>query len=417
VVGGRSFVPGIAGSIQGGDFGSMVDSPSGDVTAPVWAADLTLPSPAPDTSTSGCEPADFDGMPRGAIVLIQLGTCATFGKWINAEAAGAGAIVYFNEGTRNRMTAPWRLASGIPGFSRTPIAAAQVATAAALANGVAHGLTGLTARFRIDWRPGIYPTRNVIAETPGGDPGKVVVVGAHLDSVGTGPGINDNGSGSAAILEIAEQLRGVTPRNKVRFVWFGAEETFLDGSTAYVRGLSGAEQGRIAAMLNFDMIGSPNFGRFVYDGDGSHTPRPAGGAPPFSAAIERLFTDYFAARGLATRPTAIDDRSDHWPFVAAGIPAGGLFAGAGGRKTVEEALAFGGEAGRPYDPCYHLGCDDLSNVSRTALEQMADAAAHATIRLAQSRRLPARTAAPAPARRGAALSSSRDRRIARAARA
>ena len=97
-------------------------------------------------------------------------------------------------------------------------------TTAALANGVERGATGLTARLKVDWRPGTYPTSNVIAETRHGDPDNVIVVGAHLDSVGVGPGINDNGSGSAAILEIAEQMRKVKPRNKVRFMWFGAEE-------------------------------------------------------------------------------------------------------------------------------------------------------------------------------------------------
>jgi Zn-dependent M28 family amino/carboxypeptidase len=132
------------------------------------------------------------------------------------------------------------------------------------------------------------------------------------------------------------------------------------------------------------MIGSPNFVRFVYDGDLSDSEAPASGAPEGSAQIEELFLDYFASQGLATEPTAFDGRSDYGPFIEAGIPAGGLFTGAEGIKTEEQASVFGGVAGEQYDPCYHLGCDGLMNLSTTALEQMGDAAAHATIALAQS---------------------------------
>ena len=229
-----------------------------------------------------------------------------------------------NEGNPPDRVAPlWFNVAG-PGVE-IPIVAAQVATVERLAGGVAQGLVGKTARLRVDWRPGTYPTRNVIAETHSGDPDKVIVVGAHLDSVGTGPGINDNGSGSAGILEIAEQLRRVRPQNKIRFVWFSAEESGLLGSEAYVASLSASERSRIAAMLNFDMIGSPNFVRFVYDGDLSDS-EPisedifAPEARPFSATIERLFLDYFEEQGLATEPTDFDGRSDYGPFIAAGDP-------------------------------------------------------------------------------------------------
>ncbi|HET8823258.1 MAG TPA: M20/M25/M40 family metallo-hydrolase, partial [Thermoleophilaceae bacterium] len=230
---------------------------------------------------------------------------------------------------------------------------------------------------------------NVIADLPArtktAHPDQTVVVGAHLDSVAAGPGINDNGSGSAAILEIAEQLQGVAVRNKIRFIWFSAEESGLLGSEAYVASLPARERDKIAAMLNFDMIGSPNFVRFVYDGDLSDSEPPEGGtAPEGSAQIEDLFLDYFASQGLATEPTAFDGRSDYGPFIDAGIPAGGLFTGAEGIKTAEEAEIYGGEAGDPYDPCYHLGCDDLGNLDNTGLDQMSDAAAHATISLGMS---------------------------------
>jgi Zn-dependent M28 family amino/carboxypeptidase len=257
-------------------------------------------------------------------------------------------------------------------------------TAEDLANGVENGDTGRVGRFKIDWRPGTYPTRNVIAEMPNGDSDNVIVVGAHLDSVGVGAGINDNGSGSAAILEIAEQLAGVGVRNKLRFIWFSAEESGLLGSEAYAASLPDSERDKIAAMLNFDMVGSPNFVRFVYDGDLSDSEPPEGGAPEGSAQIEDMFLDYFASQGLATEPTAFDGRSDYGPFISAGIPAGGLFPGAEGIKTAGQAAVFGGVAGQQYDSCYHLGCDDLLNLSNPALDQMSDAAAHATITLAMS---------------------------------
>jgi hypothetical protein len=376
----RSFVPGIGGTLfSDGDFGSMYASPSGDLTRPVWAADLDLDPATAAGNTSGCQAADYAGMPAGAIVLLQDGTSCSLGtKFFGAQQLGAGAIVFFDA-----AGGTWINVTG----TAIPSVAATLETATALANGVEQGATGLTARLKVDWRPGTYPTSNVIAETRDGDPDSVIVVGAHLDSVGPGPGINDNGSGSATILEIAEQIRKVKPRHQIRFIWFGAEEHGLLGSEAYVDSLPQSERDKIAAMLNFDMVGSPNFVRFVYDGDLSDSEPPDGGAPPASAEIEDLFLDYFEEQGLETEPTAFDGRSDYGPFIFAGIPAGGLFTGAEGVKTEEQAAIYGGVAGAAYDPCYHLGCDDIGNLSAVALDQMGDAAAHATITLAQTKRL------------------------------
>jgi hypothetical protein len=376
----RSFVPGIGGTLfSDGDFGSMYASPSGDLTRPVWAADLDLDPATAAGNTSGCQAADYAGMPAGAIVLLQDGTSCSLGtKFFGAQQLGAGAIVFFDA-----AGGTWINVTG----TAIPSVAATLETATALANGVEQGATGLTARLKVDWRPGTYPTSNVIAETRDGDPDSVIVVGAHLDSVGPGPGINDNGSGSATILEIAEQIRKVKPRHQIRFIWFGAEEHGLLGSEAYVDSLPQSERDKIAAMLNFDMVGSPNFVRFVYDGDLSDSEPPDGGAPPASAEIEDLFLDYFEEQGLETEPTAFDGRSDYGPFIFAGIPAGGLFTGAEGIKTEEQAAIYGGVAGAAYDPCYHLGCDDIGNLSAVALDQMSDAAAHATITLAQTKRL------------------------------
>ena len=141
--------------------------------------------------------------------------------------------------------------------------------------------------------------------------------------------------------------------------------------------LSQAERDKIELMLNFDMVGSPNFVRFVYDGNNSG----GGGAvgPAGSGAIEQLFLDYFASQGLQTEPTPFNGRSDYGPFIAVGIPAGGLFTGAEGVKTAAQAATYGGTAGQQYDPCYHLACDTFANNSDTALDQMSDAAAHAVL--------------------------------------
>ena len=378
VVGGPALVPGIAAAQLGGDFGSMFKSTAYgmDTTAPVWAIDLALDDPT--TTTSGCEFSDFDGVPAGAIVVVQRGSCAIATKLFNAQDSGAGALVFISAPPGEEGAVFFNF-DGID----IPTLGATFDAAATLVGGVADGDTGRTARFRIDWQPGTYTTQNVVAETSGRDD-NVVVVGAHLDSVGVGPGIQDNGSGSAAILEIAEQMAKVNPRNQVRFIWFGAEESGLLGSEFYVDSLAEDEIDDIAAMLNFDMIASPNFVRFVYDGDLSDSPPPPSGAPDGSAAIESLFVDYFDNQGLASEPTEFSGRSDYGPFIEVGIPAGGLFTGAEGIKTPEQAAIYGGTAGEQYDPCYHLGCDDLDNPSALALDQMGDAAAHAVISLAQS---------------------------------
>jgi aminopeptidase S len=215
---------------------------------------------------------------------------------------------------------------------------------------------------------------NVIADLPGRGSG-IVLLGAHLDSVAAGPGVNDNGSGTALVLEVARQARrlGVKPTRGLRFAFWGAEELGLVGSSAYAQRLSPAERDRIAGVLNFDMVGSPNFGRFVYDGDSQ---------PPGSTRIEQLFRDYFAAHRQPVEEISLGGASDHAPFAEAGIPVGGLFTGADAAKTSAQADRFGGRAGRAYDSCYHQSCDTLANINFAALSQMADAAAVVALRLA-----------------------------------
>ncbi|PVC89007.1 M28 family metallopeptidase [Streptomyces sp. CS014] len=206
---------------------------------------------------------------------------------------------------------------------------------------------------------------NLIADWPGGDPNKVLMAGAHLDSVSSGAGINDNGSGSAAVLEtaLAVSRAGHQPDKHLRFAWWGAEELGLVGSRYYVNNLPSAERSKLSGYLNFDMIGSPNAGYFVYDDD---------------PVIEKTFKDYFAGLNV---PTEIevegDGRSDHAPFKNVGIPVGGLFTGAGNTKSADQAQKWGGTAGQAFDRCYHSSCDNLSNVNDTALDRNSDAAAHA----------------------------------------
>ncbi len=232
---------------------------------------------------------------------------------------------------------------------------------------------------------------NVIADSRKGKKGRTIVSGAHLDSVEEGPGINDNGSGVVIPLEVAEEIAQLRckdgkPRNRVRFAFWGAEEAGLVGSTAYVdEQAESGELDQIEANLNFDMIGSPNFVRFVYDGDLSDSEPPPSGAPDGSAQIENMFLRYFRSRALATAPTAFDGRSDYGPFIENDVAAGGLFTGAEDIKTPQEEAIFGGAAGLAYDPCYHQACDTFANLSTRALNQMSDAVAHAMWTLAQSK--------------------------------
>ncbi|MFI0485601.1 M28 family metallopeptidase [Actinomadura sp. 9N215] len=221
---------------------------------------------------------------------------------------------------------------------------------------------------------------NLIADWPGGDVNNTLMVGAHLDSVTAGPGINDNGSGSAANLEVALAVarEGYKPARHLRFGWWGAEELGLIGSTHYVETLPSAERSKIKGYLNFDMVGSPNPGYFAYDGDGSS----GGGGPAGSAEIERVLRAHFATINVPVEDTAFDGRSDYGPFIDYGIAAGGLFTGAEGRKTSAQAQKWGGQAGVAYDRCYHARCDTTTNINDPALDRNADAIAYTVWTLA-----------------------------------
>lgn len=216
---------------------------------------------------------------------------------------------------------------------------------------------------------------NLLADWPGGNPDAVLMAGGHLDSVSRGPGINDNGSGSATTLEVALAVAraDLQPDQHLRFGWWGAEENGLVGSQRYVDSLSSTEQDKITGYLNLDMTGSPNPGYFVYNGADE---------PPGSDKIEQTLEDYFTSISVPTEETNVGGRSDHASFADAGIAVGGLFTGAEGTKTQSQANKWGGTAGRAYDPCYHSSCDTTNNINRTALDRNADATAHAIWALA-----------------------------------
>jgi Zn-dependent M28 family amino/carboxypeptidase len=360
--------------VEDTDYNLMAQTDPGDVTGPVTAVDLDLG--LGNSSTSGCEAADFAGFPAGHIALVQRGACTFQLKAENAAAAGAVGAIIFNQGNADGRfglingTLSANYAGGIPVFFATYGRGVEWA-----------GTAGLELNMIADVFRGEATTSNVLAETKDGRDDNVIMVGAHLDSVNEGPGIQDNGSGSAAILEVAEQMAKVKPRNKVRFAWWGAEESGLIGSDFYVFGLPEEERDKIALYLNFDMIGSPNYVRFIYDGDGS-TFGLVG--PDGSAAIEKFFEDFYADRGLAFEPTEISFRSDYAAFFDSGIPFGGLFTGAEGIKTPDQAATYGGTAGEQYDPCYHLACDTFDNISLEVLDLNSDAVAASTLQYAMN---------------------------------
>ena len=402
--------------VAGEDFFTAEYSGSGDVTAPLQAVDLVLPPGAQaNTSTSGCEPEDFADFVDGNIALVQRGTCDFSVKAANAFDAGAVGVIIFNEGQEGR-TETLNPTLGDAFSDPLPVVGTSFEIGNELASLLEEGevVVHLATETLIELD---VPTQNLIAETPTGRDNRVVMAGAHLDSVSDGPGINDNGTGSGALLETALQIAelGIEPRNTIRFAWWGAEESGLIGSQHYVDSLTKNEAKDIELYLNFDMIGSPNFARFIYDGDGS-----AFGirGPSGSDDIEQVFEDFFSSQGLASEPTAFDGRSDYDAFITAGIPAGGLFTGAEDAKSADQVPLYGGLAtfdGEPvsYDPCYHQACDSLdpigdgadaalyaalnaayggaleyngviTNVNTQALEEMADAVAHAILTYAMS---------------------------------
>jgi Zn-dependent M28 family amino/carboxypeptidase len=319
--------------------------------------------PARVEDTPGCTAADYDGLPvAGAVVLVNRGQCPFADKQVAAAERGAIALIVANtsDGKQSLGTLGPDTAVKIPVVS--------------VSKSEGEALRARTGDTTIKLNAGIktVKTRNVIAQTKTGSARDVVVVGGHLDSVPAGPGINDDGSGVAAVLETALQL-GSSPdvKNMVRFGFWGAEELGLLGSGDYVQSLDVEALKDIALYLNYDMIASPNPGYFTYDGDQSapldrdqNPPR----VPEGSAGIERALAAYLRSAGKTPRDVPFSGSSDYEGFTRAGIPAGGVFTGAVSDMTADEAQLWGGTAGAPYDPNYHQKTDTIDRIDRTALE-------------------------------------------------
>jgi hypothetical protein len=340
------------------DVKAMLLSPSGDVTGPLYALGFD-PQAGPESRNGiGCDPGVWGDVPAGAIVLVQPGPCRVRTLVEHAQDADAAALI-----SAYPMWAPGQVRRPTlldPDGLHIPVAATTRDAGLALA---AAARAGDEVHLRISTTTTMRQSDNVVAETPGGDADRVVMLGAHLDSVIDGPGINDNGTGVAVILEIARQLAALTggePTWKVRVAFWTGEELGLWGSVSYAGSLSSSDRSSIAAYLNFDMLGSPGGARQVYDASAL--------ASPASTVLERLFSQAFDADGLAWELADFGGASDHFRFDQLGVPVGGI----------------GSEAG-PGDACYHLACDTADNVDPVLLGEMARAAAWATGVLASGR--------------------------------
>lgn len=351
---------------DGRDFRAMLYSAAATVEGPVVAIGWDPEAQAADGP--GCAASDYLAVPDGAIVLVRPGECLRRDAVRLAQAAGAAALVtavpWSGPGEVRQTTLVEPVAISIPALA----ASGEVGDALAEAAGGGD-------RARIVTTGAVQPrtVRSLFAELPGSDPDAVVMVGAHLDSSMLGPGINDDGSGVATVLELARATAGTRPAATIRFAFWAAEEPGLKGSARYVRGLDATERDRIVAYVNADMLGSSNGIRGVYD-------EPA--AVPGSKAIRDLFAADLDAAGLAWEAVDTGGGSDHRPFDTAGIPTGGLFSGSAGMVTAEQAGRYGTVAGQPPDPCYHLACDDLANVEQARLLELAGSLARVTVRLA-----------------------------------
>jgi Zn-dependent M28 family amino/carboxypeptidase len=347
---------------------TLADSGSSDVTAPLREVNLQLGATPPAASTSGCQTDDFRNFERGAVALVRRGTCQFQIKVENAVAAGAVGVVIMNEGTDGRTDV-------FSGQLNKPVAIPVVGVSYAFGSilGIAAQADGAaTVHLAVNAVSGKRPSRNVVAETSVGSDRLWIVVGAHLDSVLEGPGINDNGSGSAAVLEAALQLaqeltqeptqQSIQARSRTRFAFWGAEERGLVGSRHHVNSLSEEERRRIALYINLDMVASPNFARFVQG-------PAATDAGPAAIARRELVAEFREHNLNIEERTGRRFGSDDSSFSQKDIPTVGLYTGAGGSKSETQAGLFGGIAGRPYDPCYHQACDTIENIDRDVLEQ------------------------------------------------
>lgn len=298
----------------------------------------------------GCSLSDFPAnITAGNIVLVARGECPFGDKSINAGKSGAAGVIIYDD------DAPLHGTLGSPTGDEVPTVSISTKDAAEY---IAALKKNPTKKFEttlyIDSYVRVVKTLNIIAETRGGDHSNVVSLGAHSDSVAEGPGINDDGSGTISLLEVAKQLTKYKVNNAVRFAWWSAEEEGLLGSYAYANSLTPEENSKIRLFMDYDMMASPNYEYQIYDANNVDHPNGSGN-------LKDLYIDWYTQHGLNYTFVPFDGRSDYVGFIDNGIPAGGIATGAEGVKTKKGEEKFGGEAGKWFDPCYHQLCDDLSN--------------------------------------------------------
>ena len=378
----------VDGTVYTGSHFDNSEGTDGDVTAP-----LALPV-SEDGGFLGCAASDFAEVPAGSIVLVQRGICPFEDKIGFASDAGAAAVfIYNNERPPEENTAPedqlTNVTSGPRNEEDSPAAtlpqasgdAIQALITAAPEDAPVEGTATIEKQFLVG------KSFNIIADSTAGDPDDTVVIGAHLDGVAEGPGVNDNASGSAAVLALAEKIAASEVPNdkRIRLALWGAEEIGLLGSTAYVNDLVAndpAEWDRISSYLNYDMIGSENFTVGVYDANRSTFPADGVIIPEGSEAIEKIYTDYFDTIEQPWIDTEYSGRSDYQAFIDNGVPAGGLFSGGDDIKTEEQVEMFGGTSGVFMDRNYHTVDDTLANINRDSVDIFAPAIGHAAAALA-----------------------------------
>jgi Zn-dependent M28 family amino/carboxypeptidase len=363
-VGGRSFAVDQASL--------LLQTPAGGVTGPVLKP----------TKPAGCAVGDYPAAAaRGAVAVADDLGCSVVVKQKAAAAAGAAALVVISDGGRNGSP-PGLFEPGYYQGLTIPVAVASTEAGTVLRRATA------PVRLVLDTKTVMVKSRNVLAQTKTGSTQNVVMVGAHLDSVTGSPGINDNGTGVAAVLETALQL-GSSPStpNAVRFAFWGGEEEELAGSLDYVFGLSRDDLNDIAVYLNFDTIGSPNAGFFTYDGDQSGPASPdvsAAAVPEGSAGVERTLAGCLNLAGKRPADMPLGVQTDYSSFLTAGVPIGGLTTGSVQQKTNTQARLWGGRPGAPFDPNYHTPRDTLAAVNRDALAVMGPGVAFAVATYADS---------------------------------
>lgn len=365
---------------------------------PIVDAPLSVTS---DEAGIGCSPDDYADVPEGSILLVQRGECPFYDKAFNGTQAGAAAVVIYNNEADPDAGFSGTLGERIEGGAATIGVTRGVGEElAAAVEAAAEAEETVLGSLTVEKEFTETETFNVLASTTAGDPDEVIIAGAHLDGVDEGPGVNDNASGSAALLALAEQIAAYdyAPDRQVRLAFWGAEEIGLLGSYHYVEDLTAndpAELERIQAYLNYDMIGSDNFVVSVYDADESTYTAPVP-IPEGSIELEQIYTDYFDSVDQPWVDSEFSGRSDYQAFILADIPSGGLFSGADGVKTEEEAELFGGTPGVQHDTNYHTINDTLENVNQESLDIFAPAIGYSTHVLAWDLVEPTEPTEPTP---------------------